>query len=62
MHVINMYVCVNLQGPAEVRLAGVWRVGHANASHEMDSSLNISPKMSYGVLSVMVLRYTIACL
>ena len=43
-------VCVHIQGPAEVRLVLVWLVGYENVSHEMDSNLNISPKMSCGVL------------
>ena len=28
----------------------VWLGGYVNVSHEMDGHLNISPKMSYGVL------------
>ena len=39
-----------IQGLAEIRLASVWWVGYVNISHQMDSSLNISLKMSYGVL------------
>ena len=39
----------NVQGPAEVT---PWSVvgGDVNASHKMDSNLNMSPKMSHGVL------------
>ena len=40
----------NIQGPGKVRLARAWLVGYGNVSHEMDSNLNISPKMSCGVL------------
>ena len=39
-----------IQGPAEVRLAYVRLVGYKSVLHETDSNLNISPKMSYGVL------------
>ena len=39
-----------LQGLVAVRLAGAWLVGCMNVSHEMDSNLNISPKVSYDVL------------
>ena len=39
-----------IQYPAEEMLAWVWLVGYVNVSHEIDSYLNISPKMSYGVL------------
>ena len=28
----------------------MWLAGYVNVSHERDSNLNISPKMSYGVL------------
>ena len=45
-----MLPSAHLQGPAEVTPAWVWLVGYVNVSHEMDSNLNISPKMSYGVL------------
>ena len=39
----------NVQGPAEVT---PWSVvgGDVNASHKMDSNLNMSPKMSYRML------------
>ena len=36
-----------MQGPAGVTPARVWLAGYVNVSHEMGSSLNISP---YGVL------------
>ena len=39
-----------MQGLAEVIPDWVWLVGYVNVSHKMDSNLNISPKMSYGVL------------
>ena len=39
-----------IQGPAEVRFAWVWLVEYAKLSRKMDSDLNISPKLSYGVL------------
>ena len=43
---INIY---NVQGPAEVTpLSGVG--GYVNASHEMDSKGNMSPKMPCGEL------------
>ena len=28
----------------------MWLAGYVNVSHEMDGNLNISPKMSHGVL------------
>ena len=37
----------------------MWLVGYVNVSHEMDSNLDISPKMPYGCLSAMLLRYRI---
>ena len=51
----------NIQGPAEV----VWLGGYVDVSHEMDSNLNISPKMSYGVLEcdiVMLQNYMLMIL
>ena len=39
-----------MQGLGEVRLALAWLVGYVNVSHEMDCNLNVSLKMSYGVL------------
>ena len=36
---------VYIEGPAEVGLARVWLGGHVNVSHELDSKVNISPKM-----------------
>ena len=43
----------------------VWLVGDVNVSHEMDGTLNISPKMSYGVLEcdiVMLQNYMLMIL
>ena len=40
-------------------------VGYVNVSHEMDSNLNISPKMSYGMLEydvVMLQNYMLTIL
>lgn len=44
------HTCIyaNIQGPAAVTL--LWLVEYVNVSHEMESNLNISPTMSYGVL------------
>ena len=53
---IYVYTHIHLQGPAEARLAGVWLGGYVNASHEMDSNLNISPKMSCDVLECDIVR------
>ena len=39
-----------VKGQGEVPPAGVWLVGYVSVSHEMDSNLSISLKMSYGVL------------
>ena len=51
MCIYNTYIHTHIdtQGLAEVMPLSV--VGwYVTVSHEMDSSLNISPKMSYGVL------------
>ena len=43
----------------------MWLVGDVNVSHEMHSNLNISPKISYGVLecdSVMLQNYMLMIL
>ena len=54
-----------IQGLAEVMPAWVWLVGYVNVSHEIDNNLNISPKMSYGVLEcdiVMLQNYMLMIL
>ena len=53
-----------MEGPAEVMPAQVWLVGYMNVLHEMDSNLNISPKMSYGVLEcdIMLQNYMLMVL
>ena len=40
---------IHIQSPAEVTPLSVVG-GHVNVSHEVDSHLHISPKMSHGVL------------
>ena len=56
---------IKLQGPAEERLAWVWLVGWVKVSRELDSNVNISPKMAYGVLEcdiVMLQNYMLMIL
>ena len=54
-----------MQGLGEVRLALAWLVGYVNVSHGMGSNLNISPKLSHGVLecdNVMLQNYMLMIL
>ena len=42
----------------------VWLAGHLSVSHEVDSNLNMSPKMSYGelVCGIMLQNYMLMIL
>ena len=51
-----------LQSLAEVIPAGVWLAGDMNIYHDMESNLNISPKILCCVLEYLLLCYRIACL
>ena len=47
---VNCITLRKIRGATEVTPLSVIECDHVTVSHEMDSNLNVSPKMSYGVL------------